>query len=504
MIKKLYLFIAAFGITGMSFFSYACTTSMDNPNSKNPQLQSTVCIHSNIVVNDSYIGNGAQWDPYQLNYGKGEMKISEADWHKLYDRLDFMRPQFIRVMINTKSIIHDGKLFPEQNLDRLSPILDYCQSRNVTVMFGDWGDGMVSAKNNTIIEPNLLMAAQYADFLITKKGYSCIKYYNMINEPNGFWSTTEGNYSLWAKAIRFFNAKLKVLNLQDKLSIVGPDAAIWKADEAWWADSCSTSLKNIIGLYDIHTYPSKVTVNSGQYSKIIEAYKRVIPVNKKIVMGEIGFKFVEEADSFYLKENIRRAKFKPYASIDDSQMFVYDYMYGTDMADALFQTVNAGFSGSIVWMLDDAMHSKESPEKLKVWGFWNILGDEFFGANEEVVRPWYYAWSLLTRYLSAGSKIYKVDVTGNPSIKAIAIEKDGMQTIALVNVSKQNRTVKLTDSAKSKLYRMKEFIYAEGMLKKDGDHILLPNNTHLTLNLEKGYFINMPSESLLVYTNCNY
>ena len=50
-------------------------------------------------------------------------------------------------------------------------------------------------------------------------------------------------------------------------------------------------------------------------------------------------------------------------------MFVYDFMYGTDMADALFQTVNAGYSGSVVWMLDDAMHAKEAPDKLKVWGF---------------------------------------------------------------------------------------------------------------------------------------
>ena len=502
--KKLCSFIVAFGITGISFFSYSCSTGTEISDRKSTVSQSIVCISSNVVINENYIGNGAQWDPYQLNYGNGEMKISESDWQKLYARLDFMRPQFIRVMTNTRSVIVDGRLMPEQNLDRLSPILDYCQSRNVTVMFGDWGDRMVNAKNNSINESNLSFAAQYVDFLIHKKGYSCIKYYNMINEPNGFWSTTEGNYSLWAKAIRFFDNELKTLHLKDQLSLVGPDAAIWKSDEAWWADSCATGLKDIIGLYDIHTYPSKITVNSGKYTDIIQAYKNVVPADKKIVMGEIGFKFVEPADSFYLNENVRRTKSKPYASSDDSQMFVYDYMYGTDMADALFQTVNAGFSGSVVWMLDDAMHSKESPEKLKVWGFWNILGDEFFGANEETARPWYYAWSLLTRYMPAGSKIYKVDVSGNPSVKAIAIEKDGMRTIALVNVSKQKRTVKLIDTAQSKLSAMKEYIYADGTLKREGDDLLLPNNTNLTLNLKDGYIVNMPAESLLVYTNCNY
>jgi hypothetical protein len=502
--RKVFTVIMNYGITAISFFSYGCTNCLDKTPVNSYKPLAEVSIHSDIIINESYIGNGAQWDPYQQNYGSVELKISDSDWQKLYARLDFMRPQFMRVMINTKSLIFNGKLVPEQNIERLTPILDYCQSRNVSVLFGDWGDGMVDSKTNTINETNLSLAAQYADYLIHTKGYSCIKYYNLINEPNGYWSVTEGKYPLWANAIRYFNNELKNLKLDDKLSLVGPDAAIWKTTEAWWVDSCATHLKGIVGLYDIHTYPSKITVNSGEYSKIIEAYKKAVPAGKKIVMGEIGFKYVEPADSYYWNENIRRAKLKPFASVDDSQMFVYDYMYGTDMADALIQTVNGGFSGSVVWMLDDAMHSKESPEKLKVWGFWNILGDEFFGTSEEVVRPWYYAWTLLTRYMPAGSKIYEVMVTGDPSIKAMAFEKDGMQTIALVNVSKTLKTVRIKDSMIKTLSGVKEFIYADGLLKKEGDHNLLPNTVNMTLDLQTGYNLKMPGESLFVYTNCNY
>ena len=350
-----------------------------------------VSIDATQTVSEGYIGNGAQWDPYQLDYGKGRMEISQADWKKLYARLDFMRPQFIRVMSNTTSVMKDGVLEPERGLEHLSHILDYCQSRGVTVMFGDWGGGMVDARTDRIQEKNLAAAAAYIRFLIDEKGYSCIKYYNLVNEPNGYWSSTDGNYSLWARAIRYFYGELERLKMTDKLAVVGPDAAIWTADEAWWVDSCATYLRDEIGLYDIHTYPSKVTVNSGEYTDILHAYKRFVPAGKKIVMGEIGFKFVEPADSLYLQENLRRAEAKPHASMDDSQMFVYDYMYGTDMADALIQTVNAGYSGSVAWMLDDAMHTKESPDKLKIWGFWNIFGDELFGAEEEVVRPWFYA-----------------------------------------------------------------------------------------------------------------
>lgn len=44
------------------------------------------------IINEGYIGNGAQWDPYQLDYGKGRLDISEADWKKMYDRLDLYAP----------------------------------------------------------------------------------------------------------------------------------------------------------------------------------------------------------------------------------------------------------------------------------------------------------------------------------------------------------------------------------------------------------------------------
>lgn len=466
--------------------------------------QTVVSIDTKQVVSEGYIGNGAQWDPYQLDYGKGRMEISEADWKKMYDRLDFMRPQFIRVMTNTTSVMKDGELQPERGLNHLSYILDYCQSRGVTVMFGDWGGGIVDSRKEIIHEKNISAAARYVRYLIDDKGYSCIKYYNLVNEPNGYWSSTDGKYSLWAEAIRYFYEELQRNKLTGKLSIVGPDAAIWSAKEAWWVDSCATYLSKEIGLYDIHTYPSKVTVNSGVYTDIIRAYKQFVPQDKKIVMGEIGFKFVEPADSLYLRENLRRAEAKPHASIDDSQMFVYDYMYGTDMSDALFQTVNAGYSGSVVWMLDDAMHAKEAPDKLKIWGFWNIFGEELFGAEEEEVRPWFYAWSLLTRYMPAGSRIYKVDVAGDPALKAIAVEKDGKYMIALVNVSKQEKPVVLKSSSLSALKGVKQYLYAEGKLQKEGDFKLLPVRKNFTLELKKGEAFTMSGESLVVYTNFDY
>jgi hypothetical protein len=484
-----------------SFFYFILIAVMTVCNQcTNPQELSSVYIFDE-AVSDGYIGNGAEWDPYQLNYGQGRMDISDADRQKIYDRLDFMQPRLMRVMINTTSFVRDGKLLPETNIDHISWILDYCQSHDVTVIFGDWGGRIVNARERTVNSDLIAFAAQYADYLINEKGFTCIRHYNLINEPNGDWSAAHGDYPLWAKAMRMLHREFEKLGLTDKLSLVGPDVAIWTADEAWWVDSCAMQMNDAIGLYDIHTYPSKSTVNSGEYTDIINAYREKVSAGKKIVMGEIGLKFVTAEDSALNRENIRRARSKPYASLDDSQMFVYDYVYGIDMADALFQTANAGYSGSVVWMLDDAMHSKEAPDKLKVWGFWNIFGDEFFGADEETVRPWYYAWSLLCRNMPAGCSIMKTETSGNTSVKSVAVEKDNNRMFALVNVSKEPKTVTVQHESLADWANVSKYIYAEGTLIKEGDFKLLPNEKNLRINLKEGISLKMPGESLIVYTD---
>lgn len=462
-----------------------------------------VRIDADSIINRGYIGNGVQWDPYALDYGQGRVEISDADWAKLYDRLDFMQPAFVRIMTNTASVVRDGRLDPERGFEHLAHLLDYCRSRGVTVMFGDWGGSLMDARTGTVDYPMLDLAAAYVAHLVHEKGYDCIRYYNLVNEPNGFWSAADGNFDLWARGVAYFRGRLDAGGLAGKVELVGPDAAIWGPDEAWWVSRSRDELGDGIGLYDIHTYPSKCTVNSGEYARILRAYRREVPAGKKIVMGEIGFKFVEPADSALQAENLRRAAAHPNASLEDSQMFVYDYMYGTDMADALFQTIQAGYSGCIAWMLDDAMHAKEAPDKLKIWGFWNIFGDEIFGSAEERVRPWYYAWSLLCRTLRPGSDFCAVSVQGAAGIKAVAAVKAGRRTVAVVNVSREPRRVRIECPLWGRLERVLRYRYGEGLMRTEGDHVLLPDEADLAIDLSAGAEYEMPGESMILLTEQN-
>lgn len=493
----------------VSFLLTSCFLQPDDAPVKNEQIlpdavDVVVHVDEDEVITENYLGNGVQWDPYQLDYGKVELSISDADWKKLYARLDFMRPQVMRVMINTASAIEGDTLSLEKGLENIIPILNYCQSRGVIVTFGDWGGQMVDAEADSISERNIAYAARYLDFLINEKGFTSIKYYNMINEPNGFWSVTDGKYELWQQAAASFQEELVSLGLTDKVSIMGPDIAIWDSKETNWISNTEADFGKAIGLYDIHTYPSKSTVNSGEYAKIIRTYKNEVPEGTPIIMGEIGFKFVSEEDADLNKENIERAKAKPYASVEDSQMFVYDHVYGIDMADALFQTVNEGYSGCVVWMLDDAMHSKEEKHKLKVWGFWNILGEEFFGAEEEEVRPWYYAWSLLTKYMPTGSEILNTSTEGDDKVKAVVSRRGAYHMLAFVNVGQENKTVRLSLEDLPELEGMKKFMYSKEHKKTEGDFRILPNQQNMSIDPSEELVLELGPETLVVMTNFPY
>jgi hypothetical protein len=487
-------------VTLLSFLSLVVIPIICQGNQVNNNSITRITIQSDSIISENYIGNGVQWDPYQQDYGKVKLRISRSDWEKLYARLDFMKPHFIRIMMNISSMEGNGTLIFSENFKNIKPILDYCQSRNINVIFGDWGGGIIHQEE--INEKGIENSVNYLLYLIKKKGFNCIKYFNLINEPNGYWSATKSNYILWEKAISFFYQCLEGRKLTDDVKIIGPDIAIWDTKETWWIDSCSTHLSKEIGLYDIHTYPSKITVDSGKYSNIIRAYKKQVPKDKQIVIGEIGLKFVEDADSVYRKENISRAQSKKYASIDDSQLFVYDYRYGIDMADALMQSINAGYSGSIAWMLDDAMHANEAPDKLKIWGFWNILGEEFFGKDEENVRPWFYAWSLLCKNMPSGSNIYSTKVEGSREIKAVFSGLNGKYMLALLNTSNISQKVIINSVRFSVLNNATKWIYSQDNLSKvRGDHFILPEKKHIKLKLDINNSILLPANSLVVFTS---
>ena len=462
---------------------------------------------SSDAIQTGFIGNGVEWDPYDEAVDWGS-DVSDEDWDKLYKRLDFMRPRFVRCMINSPFKYYNsatGEYERDKNIRGLKKLLQYCQDNNITVMYGEFNPPTWDMKAD---QRWVEMSVDYLNYLVIDLGFTCIKYFVIFNEPDGDWASTNGDYELWkSMLIRFWEQMKTYPGLTDKVKLSGPDAVMDYTnhtspfDSEGWVKQTVADVDSIIGLYNIHAYPGQHEVRyGGKYPEILRRHITHIPADKKIIFGEGGFKYWRTADSLLMREyNIRAAK-HPFTKGSDSNMFVYDYFYGLDMAIFASMIMNEGYTGIAAWGLDDAMHSNGDsgkPEDIKLWGMWNILGAEIFNApEEEEIRPLYYAWSLICRYFPDGCSILKLSIENKEGIFASAAERDGKYTLAIININEEDKHFNI--ELPQPLTNVKVYEYSESRIP-ESDAPFYPIKTGVKIG--KNSKITVKANSMFVYTN---
>lgn len=438
-------------------------------------------------VNTPFIGHGVQWSAYPHADSKDAewgFLMTDKKWKELYKRIDFVNPHIIRVMDvatwryykgldeNNEPILD----FNTQEVKSLYKLLDYCQKRNIKVLFGEWGAAGLWNLDESIPEIERAddprwtnMIVKYLEHLIIEKGYTCIQYYNLVNEPNGYWASTDGDWKQWKSGYIQLSEALKKSGLDKYVQLSGPDAVTqWdhpkhpkKAHD--WVYSTVTDLDSITGLYDFHIYADQDLIRTGNFVSYLEPFTSEINKTKKpLVLGELGMKYSADLK----EENKKRGEADPYAGPDDSSMFVYDYFYGVDMADAAIQSMLAGVGGAIAWDLDDAMHTVGDlgeKDQLKKWGMWNILAEEFGDLEiDKKPRPWSYSWTLLCNLFPPESTIYKPEFSvSNDSIRSVASTYNDTFTAAIVNQSEASKTFSLSSEMFSKDKLLYIYEYSE-------------------------------------------
>jgi hypothetical protein len=145
------------------------------------------------------------------------------------------------------------------------------------------------------------------------------------------------------------------------------------------------------------------------------------------------------------------------------------------MADYAIQAVLGGASSVIAWMLDDNSHPNFE------WGLWKNK------ENGMKLRPWFYTWSLLTKYFPAGSKIYNIKTNSiNSRAMAGRIEKFGKTYWTYCIVNLENVSMGLTIIQKNETEEnFARYIYQEGERQIDENGFPIPVDT-LTINLLEG------------------
>jgi hypothetical protein len=475
------------------------------------------------IISKEFIGNGIEISAYPhadaANAEWGKL-MTDAKWEKVFERVSYINPKIVRVMDQANWRYLQGfdafgnpiLDFESEQMKGLYKLLDYCQKNKIIVILGEWGQPYKVHDTHLKLENSfsgandpkwIALIIKNLNYLITVKKYTCIKYYNLVNEPNGSWATTDGDWTQWKEGIAMLHQSIKEAGLGKDISIIGPDSTPYDNPKSKykgfdWAKQAVLQIPEFLSAYDVHDYPSKESIRYGEFQ---ETYTALIKYadsleRKPFILGELG---VTGASSSKKNDGDQ------YTS-KDSQLSVYDYDYGVDMADALIQSLNSGFDAVIAWDLDDAMHTlddKGDKHQLKRWGMFNILGEELTGKKEDSdLRPWFYTWSIMCRYFENDMKIVKIDNLNIENVRATAgISPSGDITIAIVNNSNKhvNFNLDIKDFQKEKI--LKKYLYSENNRIVNKKGFPIPQKEKTSLSSEKGIKVSIPEKSVILYTS---
>lgn len=103
----------------------------------------------------------------------------------------------------------------------------------------------------------------------------------------------------------------------------------------------------------------------------------------------------------------------------------------------------------------------------------------------------------------AQSASRSMTVTGKVVDQNGAAVKDGRRTVAVVNVSREPRRVRIECPGWERFRQAIRYRYGEGLMRTEGDHTLLPDATGLRIDFRSGAEYDMPGESMILLTEQN-
>ena len=464
-----------------------------------------VVVNTHIAVSASFMGLGVQWDPF-------EYQPTPQNWRVILQRMAFCRPGYLRVMWSASSFCKGFRLdgSPEyvwqkgfassrEYLNKLCAILDFAQKQKIRVLLGEWSPPFSLIKSETD-RRWARMTADLLEYLRNKRGYTCIRLYNVINEPNGGWSGNK-DYGTWVNVVKNLHRELVKRGLSQAVRIIGPDTT---GNSNWlepftWLDRAAKDLPDDIGAWDLHWYALDSEVYNDEIEQLLKQKRQMLQQDGGIVAAKPLFL----GESGLLTGRIN----------GDQQPGVKTFNYGVMMADYAAQTMRAGWMGATAWDLDDAMHTVNGhqtppgPLTLKVWGFWNSQGAAMGHPEDFNIRPWFYTWSLMSRFFSRGSRIVETSEPAFPRFRAAAStdRRHGREilSVMLVNNDQARRTIILRVPSARRPVTLTCYRYFKTVRPTDRNGFPVPFSIIKNANLRKGLQVTLPSRGVVFLTEAN-
>ena len=467
----------------------------------------------NLSTGVQLIGNGVELDPhfFSQNLTRND-GATEEDWYDIIvPRIKAMDIQRFRVMLqphwwepyndnDDPFVLDTAKLtLDSPEVNSVCKVLDVAQELGASVTLVLWGSPISARSINPEIgyigrhflaDPDgtswvTLCADEtefaenfvtFVDWLINEKGYTCVREITPYNEPDGNISPLDRYY----KVCEALDARLRREGLREQVKLNLSDNTDCRR---WWLRGCAANLEEEADLFNSHTYifgyddPNRKALNWERRNM-----KLAQKAGKKHFVGEFGSDLCRGASR---------------------QLDINWYERGVLIVRNAINFLNAGAAGFSYWgLLDQYYGAWEDYAQMQQLGLWRYKecayepGDLAEGIEGDyAVRPQYYAYSLLTRFIRKYSWAYPLDMKNQYVAGTAVMGEDNKWTYVFSNATKEDRSYEICNPWNSSKGDCDMYIYSRETLPED-DSMLQPVSV---VSLQDDvYKIHLAAESVIL------
>lgn len=479
---------------------------------------------------DPFFWNTPNTNPSVIDNPRNIQGVNDADWQIVTQRMKDMKIPIVRMMMQLGWATRDPNLgswnWNDPIMQSVFKYLDFACANNIDVIIDDWAwtargwnESGVSLYQDETDTRYALGIAEYLKYFIETKGYSCIKYLIIANEPEyEFGAGNNRTYSqvlsIYETMIRNVQNALVAQGIRSKIKFIGPDMG---GDWQFYYDAIR-DLNGIFDLYDFHRYPGP-TCDYPQppcSAEITNNYPSGPPGG---IYGTL-YRMLEEMRNGAVNNDAQTGRTKQViatemgiASGDTfSAAGKNDYFeYGLEIADYATTMISSPIQGGILWNMFDLYYSSDQniyfnppfyDANFFQWGLWKYKDSNW------ALRPPAHAWALVSKFAVPGS--VQARINGYPSVTSLPpispyrvgalMRPDGGWNIFLINETKTGTTFNLQFPS-TPVYNFSQYRFDRNTFLNYPNVIAIPPIG--TMPASKNLSVSMPSESFTVLVENN-
>ena len=294
-------------------------------------------------------------------------------------------------------------------------------------------------------------------YLIEVRNYTCVKEITPMNEPGGGPLLTSTEY---IKMAHILDAHFKRNGIRDKVRFNLSDNI---DTQTYYLIDCAENLADVADIFNSHTYIfGYETPNDTIYQWEKNNVNISARGGKKHLVGEFGSNQCVGATR---------------------QRDIDLYKRGVLMTRLVLNFFNAGAAGVSYWSLIDQYYGRDADyQQMQQLGLWKYIKEAYktdstyTGIKEDYeVRPQYYAYSLLTRFLKPEAEMYPINLNDDFAIGTGFKDVNGKWIYVLANQTDASMFLAINNSSADGRFEI--YRYEEHSLPEDDAMIASNQNT---------------------------